>query len=86
MGTILTKRDISFASFSWREPSADSGGFAWVMVDVVPIKDDIARRSVCPLPIRRRSRDGVPRGDAMCTYDAFVAAWEMRMASCGVAG
>ena len=56
------------------------------MVDVVPIKDDIARRSVCPLPIRRRSRDGVPRGDAMCTYDAFVAAWEMRMASCGVAG
>ena len=73
-------RDLTFGAFEFHEPCKDSRWLPWLTVDVVPIKDTVARRRVCPMPVQRRS-GGAAGADPMCTYDAVVGAWTARAGS-----
>eukprot|EP00965_Chrysotila_dentata_P164954 5446363-Pleurochrysis_carterae.AAC.1 len=60
-------------------PSAESRGFAWVLVDIVATKDTYARNTVVPMPVRRLRRDGARGVDPLCPYDTLRAAWDARV-------
>lgn len=74
------RRDATFGAITWRAPCSDSAWLPWLTWDVVPIKDTTARRRVCPMAIRRRSR-GALGSDPMCVYDAIVLAWHAQAGS-----
>jgi hypothetical protein len=69
-------RDATFGAIEFKEPSADSDHCEWLTWDVVPIKDTMARRRVCPMAVRRRQRGGQIGADPLCTFDAIVMAWQ----------
>eukprot|EP00900_Chrysochromulina_parva_P005823 jgi/Chrpa1/15241/Chrysochromulina_OHIO_Genome00022542-RA len=68
-------RDASFGVIEFKAPCADSNHLPWLTWDVVPIKDVVARRRVCPMAVRRRQAGGAIGSDPLCTYDAVVLAW-----------
>eukprot|EP00965_Chrysotila_dentata_P113694 3758519-Pleurochrysis_carterae.AAC.3 len=57
-------------------PSAASGGYEWVVVHVVAIKDSSARNKAVPVPMRRRQRGGARGAVPECAYDALRAMWD----------
>lgn len=73
-------RDISWSSFDWHEPCAESRGRPWLIVDVVGIKDSNYRNRVTCMPIcRRHSWDECALGDdPACAYDALFMLWMER--------
>ena len=73
-------RDATFGAIAWRSPCADSNWLPWLTWDVVPIKDTVARRRICPMPVRRRSFGPIGH-DPMCVYDAIVMAWAAQAGS-----
>ena len=64
------ERDLSWASFVWKEACAESNGLPWVEVIVVSIKDTAARAKPHRIPVRRRS-SGAQGADPLCLYDAL---------------
>ena len=50
----------------------------WLTVNVVPIKDIVARKRVCSMPVRRRAHGGSLGGDPLDVYDAIVLAIRAR--------
>ena len=68
------ERDLSFASFAWKEPCAESDWLPWVEVSVVSIKDTAARAKPHRIPVRRRGH-GAPGSDPLCLYDALRIYW-----------
>ena len=73
-----TSRDITIGSVHFKTPSAESEYMPWLTIDVVPIKDTVARKRVCPMPVRRRSHGGNLGDDPLDVYDAIVLAIKAR--------
>ena len=75
------QRDITFSSFEWMPPCAESRGRPWLAVDVLGIKDSKFKHRVTRMVVCRRHRwDECGRGkDAACAYDAVLALWEATM-------
>ena len=55
-------RVLTWGSFSWQPPRAESGGRPWLIARVVPIKDPRGSKSAYPIPVARR-------------HDGLVEAW-----------
>jgi hypothetical protein len=68
-------RDLTFDAIEFMAPCSESRGRRWLTVDVVAVKDTVARHRVCPMPVRQR--DG--QGDAMCPYEAVCRLWRARL-------
>ena len=68
------RRDLSWASFQWMEPCAESDGLPWLLVLVVSIKDTTARAQPHRIGIRRRAQ-GALGHDPLCAYDAIRIHW-----------
>ena len=67
---------LTFRSITWCLPCMESCGRLWLILWVVPIKDQSARRmQAIPIPIVRRQVGGERGTDALCTYDAILAVW-----------
>ena len=73
-----TSRDVTIGSVHFMAPSAESEYMPWLTIDVVPIKDTVARKRVCPMPVRRRSHGGSLGDDPLDVYDAVVLAIRAR--------
>ena len=73
-----TSRDITIGAVEFMAANAESEGMPWLTVDVVPIKDTVARKRVCPMPVRRRSRGGSLGDDPLDVYDAIILAIRAR--------
>eukprot|EP00965_Chrysotila_dentata_P256072 6212424-Pleurochrysis_carterae.AAC.1 len=71
-------RDLTWGSVQWMQPSAASGGYEWVVVHVVAIKDASARNKAVPVPVQRRQRGGALGADPVCAYDALRVMWDER--------
>ena len=88
LGRTTTKahdhtRDLTLASFSFRDPCAESEGKPWLLVAVTAIKDIAARHQAMMLPIRRRAswqEQPVVGADPLDVYDAALVAWRKRAA------
>ena len=74
-------RDITFSSFEWMAPCAESRLRPWLAVDVLGIKDSNFKNKVVRMLVCRRHRwEECPRGgDPACAYDAVLALWEATM-------
>ena len=69
---------LTLRSVVWCLPSPSSGGYFWLILWVVPIKDQTMTQSHSapqPIPIRRRQMGGERGADPLCTYDAIEAVW-----------
>ena len=69
---------LTLRSVVWCLPSQSSGGYYWLILWVVPIKDQTMTQSHSaphPIPIRRRQMGGERGADPLCTYDAIEAVW-----------
>ena len=73
-----TSRDVTIGSVHFMAPSVESEYMPWLTIDVVPIKDTVARKRVCPMPVRRRSHGGSLGDDPLDVYDAVVLAIRAR--------
>jgi hypothetical protein len=81
-------RDLTFDAIEFRPPCAESRGEPWLTIDIVPVKDTVARARICPMPIRQR-RGGTFRADTtmrhyseydfMCPYYAVERVWRARL-------
>ena len=54
-GGFEGSRCITWASFQWMQPCAESAGCLWFFVDIVSCKDPTARHRAVPMAVRRRS-------------------------------
>ena len=68
-------RDLTFDAIEFMAPCAESRGMRWLTVDVVAVKDTVARHRVCPMPVRQRGGGG----DIMCPYAAVCRLWQARL-------
>ena len=75
-------RVISWKSFGWQAPRAESLWRPWLILSVVPIKDPRGSKSAYPIPVPRR-HDGPMGSDPLCPYDAAAIAWWLRCAPRG---
>jgi len=74
------EQGLTFRSITWCLPCRESRGRLWLILWVVPIKDQSARRMrPIPIPIVRRQLEGERGADALCTYDAILAVWLRRV-------
>jgi hypothetical protein len=76
-GVCLTLRSVV-----WCLPCPDSRGRLWLILWVVPIKDQNARhQAAVPIPIVRRQTEAecAEGADPLCTYDAIARVWRRRM-------
>ena len=64
------ERDLTWASFVWKDACAESDWLPWVEVLLVSIKDTAARAKPHRIPVRRRS-SGAQGADPLCLYDAL---------------
>ena len=76
------RRVLTWRSFEWRAPRAESSWRPWLLIWVVPIKDTQARRKGYPCPVCRR-HDGSLGTDPLCVYDALAVAWWARRGTAG---
>ena len=72
-------RDLTLGAIEFMQPSAESNGLPWMTIDVVDIKDTVARKRSVPLPVRRRQDGGALGDDPLCTYDAVTLAMRQRL-------
>jgi hypothetical protein len=68
-------RDLTFDAVEFRTPCTESRGEPWLTIDIVPVKDTVARARVCPMPVRKRG--GVD--DTMCALTAVLRVWRARL-------
>ena len=66
-------------AIEFMRPNEGSEGLPWMTIDVVAIKDVVARHRSVPLPVRRRQRGGALGDDPLCTYNAVVLAMRQRL-------
>ncbi len=79
-GKVLdSARDLTLGAVEFMRPNEESKGLPWMMVDVVAIKDVVARHRSVPIVVRRRQRGGALGDDPLCTYDAVVLAMRQRL-------
>ena len=71
------KHDITWDAIHWKDACEESGGFAFVIVGVVPCKDVHGTRKRYPMIIRRMNKPGEP-SNPLCAFDALRAAWDMQ--------
>ena len=76
------RRIITFGSFDFRSPRAESRMRLWLILMIHKIKDIEAKAKPYPTPICRR-HDGPFGSDPLCTYDAIALAWWTRRAPRG---
>jgi len=74
-----TARDLTLGAVEFMQPNEESDGMPWMTVDVVAIKDLVARHRSVPLPVRRRQIGGALGDDPLCTYDAVVLLMRQRL-------
>ena len=77
------QRLISWSSLEWQDARAESSWLPWLLVHVVPIKDQRATKKAYPTPIGRR-HGGAFGSVPTDLYDALAAAWWRRSAGPGV--
>ncbi len=59
-------RDLTFDAIEFRLPCTESRGEPWLTIDIVPVKDTVARARICPMPIRQRAPEAPLRQTAEC--------------------
>ena len=72
-------RDLTIGAIEFMQPNEESAMMPWMTVDVVAVKDVVARHRSVPLPVRRRQIGGALGDDPLCTYDAVVLAMQQRL-------
>ena len=72
-------RDLTIGAVEFMQPNEESAMMPWMTVDVVAVKDVVARHRSVPLPVRRRQIGGALGDDPLCTYDAVVLAMQQRL-------
>jgi len=75
-GAFNGTRHLTWASFEWRAPCAESKGLPWLIVWVVPIKDQVARAQAVPMAVRRLAGYHEQGEMALDTYDAVRRVWD----------
>ena len=75
---IDPSRIITWLSFCWMQPCAESKGRLWLIVRVVPIKDQIGFGVPYPCGVPRQ-HDGPFGSDPVDPYDALAWAWWIRI-------
>ena len=78
----VKRRLITFASLEWQPPCEASFWRLWLLLFLIPIKDQNCRFRGYPTPIVRR-HDGPLGTDPLCTYDALLLAFWRRRALAG---
>jgi hypothetical protein len=68
-------RDLTFRAIEFREPCRESRQRPWLTLDVVAVKDTVARARVCPMPVRQRG----DADDVMCPFGAICRLWRARL-------
>jgi hypothetical protein len=71
-------RHLTYMNIEFREPCADSNWCLWLIVWLQPAKDQSGTSRRFPMAIQRRSRHCAFGADPMCTYDALIAAIQVR--------
>jgi hypothetical protein len=81
-------RDFTFDAIEFRAPCAESRWEHWLTIDIVPVKDTVARARICPMPVRQRgggtyTETGAVRAnsvyDVMCPFSAVKRVWRARL-------
>jgi hypothetical protein len=68
-------RDLTFDAIEFRVPCRESRHRPWLTLDVVAVKDTVARARVCPMPVRQRW----DASEAICPYGAVCRLWRARL-------
>lgn len=76
-----SRTGLTIADVDWVDSCAETGHFAAVVVDLMPIKDTHNSRQRIPCLIRRKSRqptDSLPREHTACAWEALRRWWLIR--------